>query len=132
MFIDKEMLDALSEEARKSPRLRMGKDMRTSAADQSQRMLNAMEPGTEVAIHRHTKTTETVAVIRGKVRQKYYNEKGQLVREDVIEAGGACPFYMVPKGMWHTTECLEPGTIIFDCKDGVYEPLAPEDIMQNE
>ena len=60
MFIDKEILDALSEEARKSPRLRMGKDMRTSAADQSQRMLNAMEPGTEVAIHRHTKTTETV------------------------------------------------------------------------
>ena len=85
-----------------------------------------------MAIHRHTKTTETVAVIRGKVRQKYYNEKGQLVREDVIEAGGACPFYIVPKGMWNTTECLEPGTIIFDCKDGVYEPLASEDIMQNE
>ena len=77
MFIDKEMLDALSEEARKSPRLRMGKDMRTSAADQSQRMLNAMEPGTEVAIHRHTKTTETVAVIRGRVRQTFY-EKGNL------------------------------------------------------
>ena len=132
MFIDKEMLDVLSEEARKSPRLRMGKDMRTSVADQSQRMLNAMEPGTEVAIHRHTKTTETVAVIRGKVRQKYYNEKGQLVREDVIEAGGACPFYMVPKGMWHTTECLESGTIIFDCKDGAYEPLAAEDIFQND
>ena len=132
MLIDKEMLDALSEEARKSPRVRMGKDMRTSVADQSQRMLNAMEPGTEVAIHRHTKTTETVAVIRGKVRQKYYNEKGQLVREDVIGSGGACPFNIVPKISLHTTECLEPGTIIFDCKDGVYEPLAPEDIMQNE
>jgi cupin fold WbuC family metalloprotein len=131
MFIDKEILDALSEEARKSPRLRMGMDMRTSADDQSQRMLNAMEPGTEVAIHRHMKTTETVAVIRGKLRQKYYDEKGQLVREDIIEAGGACPFYMVPKGMWHTTECLETGTIIFDCKDGAYESLVPADIMSN-
>lgn len=131
MFIDKEILDALSEEARKSPRLRMGMDMRTSADDQSQRMLNAMEPGTEVAIHRHMKTTETVAVIRGKLRQKYYDEKGQLVREDIIEAGGACPFYMVPKGMWHTTECLETGTIIFDCKDGAYESFVPADIMSN-
>lgn len=129
MYINREILDTLSEEARKSTRLRMGMDMRTSPKDQSQRMLNAMEPGTEVPIHRHSKTTETVAVIRGKVCQKYYDEQGILVHEDVIAADSPCPFYLVPKGMWHTTECLESGTIIFDCKDGAYEPLAKEDIL---
>lgn len=130
MFIDKNILDSLSEEAKKSPRLRFGKDMRTSAEDQSQRMLNAMEPGTIVPIHRHTQTTETVAVLRGKVRQKYYDNEGQLIREDEISASGPCPFYVVPKGMWHTTECLESGTIIFDCKDGAYAPLEDCDILK--
>ena len=128
MFIDKEVLDALVEEAKKSPRLRMNKDMRTSSDDQSQRMLNALEPGTKVPIHRHKNTTETVAVLRGKVCQKYYDDNGILIREDIIEASSPCPFYVVPKRMWHTTECLESGTIIFESKDGAYEPQAIEDI----
>lgn len=128
MFIDKEVLDALVEEAKKSPRLRMNKDMRTSSDDQSQRMLNALEPRTKVPIHRHKKTTETVAVLRGKVCQKYYDDNGILIREDIIEASSPCSFYVVPKRMWHTTECLESGTIIFESKDGAYEPQAIEDI----
>lgn len=133
MFITKDILDALCEEAKTSPRLRMGMDMRTSPNDGSQRMLNAMEPGTIVPIHRHPQTTETVAVLRGRVKQKYYEEVDDnliLIREDVVKAGDPCPFYMVPQGMWHSTECLESGTIIFDCKDGRFEPLKSCDIKE--
>lgn len=129
-MIDKTLLDSLTEQAKASPRLRMNKDMRTSSADQSQRMLNALEPETEVPIHRHRKSTETVAVIRGKVCQRYYDDNGELIESVVIEAGDSCPFYVVPQGMWHTTECLESGTIIFEAKDGAYEPLDPSDLME--
>lgn len=134
MFIDKEILDILVEKAKKSPRLRMNKDLRTSTEDNSQRMLNALEPGTEVPIHRHRQSSETVAVLRGCVRQKFYEEVQddpkclRLIREDIIRAGSPCPFYMVPQGMWHTTECLESGTIIFESKDGKYMPMEPRDI----
>ncbi len=130
MFIDKEILDVLVEEAKNSPRLRMNKDMRTSAEDNSQRMLNALEPGTEVPIHRHCLSTETVAVLRGSVCQKFYDNDGYLIREDIIKAGDSCPFYVVPKGMWHTTVCLESGTIIFESKDGKYVPMEPCDVMK--
>lgn len=129
MFVDKEMLDVLVEEAKNSPRLRMNKDLRTSPEDNSQRMLNALEPGTIVPIHRHRFSTETVAVLRGCVRQKYYNDEGELIRAIVINAGSSCPFYVVPQGMWHCTECLETGTIIFESKDGRYEPMDPSDVM---
>ena len=128
MLINSDVLDALVEEARKSPRLRMNKDMRNSSADTSQRMLNALEPGTEVPVHRHVKSTETVAVLRGSVNKSYFDEDGKLVEQIVVKATSSCPFYMVPQGMWHTTECLESGTIIFECKDGGYEPLSPEDV----
>lgn len=127
MFISKEILDILVEEAKKSPLLRM--NMRTSAEDNSQRMLNALEPGTEVPIHRHRLSTETVTVLRGSVRQKFYNNDGNLIREDIIKACGPCLFYLVPQGMWHTTESLKSGTIIFESKDGKYEPMNPNDIM---
>lgn len=129
MVVTKEMLDELTELAKVSTRLRMNKDMRTSSADQSQRMLNALEPGTCVPIHRHRKSTETVAVLRGKVRQNYYDQSGALVESSIIEAGSSCPFYVVPLGTWHNTESLESGTIIFESKDGAYEFLGPEDIM---
>lgn len=129
-FINPHTLDRLSEEAIQNPRLRMNKDMRTTNADQSQRMLNALEPGTQVPIHRHRKSTETVAVLRGSVKQSYYNDKGELILQTIIKASGDCPFYTVPQGMWHSTECLQSGTIIFESKDGAYEPLSPEDVLE--
>lgn len=120
MEIDKNTLDALVEEAKKSPRLRMNKDLRTSSEDKSQRMLNAIEPDSIIPIHRHPNSTETVCVIRGKVRQSYFNEDGTLAETKEIAAGSNCPFYVVPKGMWHKTEALESYTIIFEAKDGKY------------
>lgn len=125
MKFDKELLDALTEEAKRSPRLRMNRDMRTSPADSSQRMLNALEPGTVVSVHRHPHSTETVCVLRGAVRQSFFEEVAgerslKLVDRYTIEAGSPCPIYVVPAGMWHTTESLVSGTIIFEAKDGKY------------
>lgn len=130
MIVTKETLDELTVQAQKSDRLRMNKDMRNSTADQSQRMLNAIEPGTIVPIHRHTKTTETVSVLRGKVRQNFYDNEGNLSESIIVDAGGDCPFYVVPMGVWHNTESLEFGTIIFESKDGAYEPQDPNDLME--
>lgn len=128
--VTKETLDELTEQAKLSTRLRMNKDMRTSSDDQSQRMLNALEPGTIVPIHRHTKSTETVSVLRGKVCQNFYDEHGVLLESLIVEAGGSCPFFVVPLGIWHNTESLETGTIIFESKDGAYESLRIEDVME--
>ena len=69
MQIDRSILDELSEEARRSPRLRMNYDMRTASTDGSQRMLNALEPGTVIPIHRHCKSAETVIGIRGRLKR---------------------------------------------------------------
>ena len=99
-------------------------------------MLNALEPGTILPIHRHTRSSETVVLIRGSVRQNYYNPDGSL-RESFIAAAGTspnspaadCMGFSVPLGQWHNTECLESGTIFIECKDGAYAPLGPEDIL---
>lgn len=128
MKIDIKLFDELTQAAVKSPRLRMNLDLRTSPEDGSQRMLNALEPGTQVPIHRHTKSTETVFVLRGSVRQNYYDLNGVLEESFVVAAGGETCGFSVPVGQWHNTESLEPGTIIFEAKDGKFEPLPPEDV----
>lgn len=139
MVLDKEKIEALIAAAKVNPRLRQNLDLRNSPEDNSQRMLNALEPGTELPIHRHTKSSETTAVLRGSIRQNFYNlisddSKGkkphlELVESVIISASSPCPIYVVPQGMWHNTECLESGTILFEAKDGKYEPLVPEDII---
>lgn len=140
MVLDKEKIEALIAAAKVNPRLRQNLDLRNSPEDNSQRMLNALEPGTELPIHRHTKSSETTAVLRGSIRQNFYD----LVEDDsnggkthlklaesvIISANSPCPIYVVPQGMWHNTECLESGTILFEAKDGRYEPLAEEDILK--
>ncbi len=129
MIITEELLDKLTDEAKASPRLRMNYDLRTSAEDQSQRMLNALEPGTEVPIHRHRTTTEVVTVVRGAIRQNFYNDEGQLTETFDVCAGGSVSLFVVPVGAWHKSIALESGTIIFEAKDGKYEPIAAEDVL---
>ena len=84
MKIDNILLDKLTAQAKESPRLRMNLDMRNSSADTSQRMLNAIEPGSVVPIHRHRKTSETVVVLRGRVVEEYYDDAGVLVESFVL------------------------------------------------
>jgi len=129
MQINKELLDTLTTQAKASPRLRMNFDLRNTPDDPSQRMLNALEPGTVMPIHRHQNTSETVVVLRGKVKWLYYNDKGELTDTILVEAGGDICGLSVPKGQWHSLECLETGSVILECKDGPWEALKEEDIL---
>ena len=91
-------------------------------------MLNALEPGTPLPIHRHMKSSETVVVLRGHLREIFYDESGQVTEVIDMFPGGPVPAVQIPLGQWHTVEVLESGTVILECKDGPYEPLAPADI----
>jgi cupin fold WbuC family metalloprotein len=107
----------------------MNMDLRDSAEDQSQRMLNALEPGTVLPIHRHRKTSETVAILRGRAVQYLYDDEGNETDAVLLEAGGEVPAMQVEMGQWHRLEALESGTVIVEFKNGAYEPIGPEDIL---
>lgn len=130
MRIDNDLLGALIAKAQESERLRMNLDLRTSAEDSSQRMLNALEPGTPLPIHRHRFSTETVVMVRGSLKEIFYNDEGEVTDTILMQAGGECPALQIPKGQWHTVEVMETGTIIFEAKDGAYTPLTDEDILR--
>ena len=138
MEINKELLDGLLAEAKENPRLRQNFDLRTSSADTSQRMLNALQPQTEVPIHRHEKTPETVICLVGKLEEIIYEE----VNEYIYEATSCCDDVIrqkkikeisrqilspaegkfgiqIPAGTWHTINVIEP-SVIFEAKDGAY------------
>lgn len=128
--IDNALLDSLTEQAKASPRLRMNYDLRNSSEDTSQRMLNAIEPGSLVPIHRHRKTSETVVVLRGRVVEEFYDELERICSAtyEVSPCGPVCALN-IPAGQWHTLRSLESGTVILEVKDGAYEPIGPEDIL---
>ena len=130
MKITQEILDNLTAQAKSSERLRMSLDLRTSADDQSQRMLNAVEPGTPLPIHRHRTSAETVVIVRGRMIERFYDDAGTLTEEILMEVGGECPILQIPAGQWHGIEVLESGTVIFEAKDGAYTPLTEEDLMR--
>ena len=131
MKIDQTLLDSLTAQAKESPRLRMNYDLRNSAEDMSQRMLNAIEPGSPLPIHRHQKTTETVVVLRGHLREIFYNDLERRVEEVIdLKAGGPVVALNIPAGQWHTVEVLESGTVILEMKDGPYEPVKECDILK--
>ena len=127
MVFTSELLDRLSQEAKTSERLRMNLDLRNSTADQSQRMLNALEPGTRVPVHRHQDTNETVVMLRGSIRELFFDEAGQITEEILLRANAEPSAMNIPAGAWHTLECLEPGTILLEMKDGPFVPRQPED-----
>ena len=107
----------------------MNLDMRTSQDDNSQRMLNALEPGTILPIHRHRFSTETVIMVRGSLKEIFYNDNGKVTDIILMQVDGECPALQIPMGQWHTVEVLEPGTVIFEAKDGAYTPLTEDDIL---
>jgi Cupin domain. len=129
MLIDNNLLDALTAQAKASPRLRMNLDLRNTPADQSQRMLNALEPGTVMPIHRHSNTSETVVVLRGKVKWLYYNDQGELTETFIVAPNSDLVGLSVPMGQWHSIESLETGTVIFEAKDGAWTALGEEDFL---
>lgn len=130
MIIDQKLLDDLSAQAKANPRLRQSYDLRTTPEDQSQRILNAVEPGTILPIHRHRGSTETIIVLRGKVVQHYYDDNGNKTASYVLAPNSAQVGMSVPVGQWHALESLEEGSVIFECKDGAYQPLSAEDVLE--
>ena len=119
MEINKELLDKLFEQAKENPRLRQNLDLRTSPADTSQRMLNALLPGTVVPIHRHPNSTDNVFLLCGKLVEVICDENGnEKERINLDPTIGNCGC-VVPQGAWHTVEVLEP-SVIYEAKDGKY------------
>ena len=128
MVIDKVLMDSLTDQAKVNPRLRQNYDLRTSVDDTSQRMLNAVLPGTVVPIHRHQETSETVFILKGRVDEVLYDEQGNETERFALKADSDVKGCVVPKGVWHSIEVYEP-SVIFEAKDGAFKPLASEDMM---
>ena len=127
MIIDKNVLDELTAQAKVNPRLRANLDLRDSAEDDSQRMLNAIEPGTVLPIHRHKSSSETCICIRGHFEEYFYDDEGRLTETiDMVPGGNVIN---IPVGQWHSLRSLESGTILFEAKNGKYAPLAEDEVL---
>ena len=129
IIIDNILLNSLTEQAKASPRHRMNYDLRNTGESHSQRMLNAIEPGSPVPVHRHRSSMETVVCLRGHIRQIFYDDNGEVVETVELMPGGDVAAVNIPMGQWHTVEVLESGTVIMEVKDGPYEPLQECDIL---
>ena len=131
MKITQALLDDLTAKAKTSPRLRMNMDLRNSDVDQSQRMLNAIEPGSPLPIHRHQKSSETVVCLRGRLVEEFYDDLERTCTERIeLSPNGPVVALNIPAGQWHTVRALESGTVILEMKNGTYEPLSDVDILQ--
>lgn len=129
MIIDKIILDELSAQAKTNPRLRQAMDLRNSPEDGSQRMLNALEPGTIMPIHRHHGSSETVVVLRGKIKWIFYDNEGNETEQVTLDANGWPRMLSVERDRWHSLVCLEESSVLYESKDGPYHPLDEDEIM---
>ncbi|NDP22483.1 MAG: WbuC family cupin fold metalloprotein [Paludibacter sp.] len=127
--IDKKLLDSVTKEAQKSPRLRMNYNFHDHLDAKAQRLLNAMEPDSVFPIHRHRDTSETYIILRGRLLVRFYNDEKELINTVLLNPNEEVYGIHIPVGQWHNIEILESGTVIFESKDGPYLPLVSEDIM---
>lgn len=128
MIIDQKILDELTAQSKASPRLRQAYDLRNTPEEDSQRMFNAIEPGTEIPIHRHLNSSETVLCVRGHFQELLYDDNGNL--EEVIDMVPGGNVVNVPIGKWHNLRSLESGTVLFEAKHGKWEPMREEDVLK--
>ncbi len=128
MIIDKTLLDEVSERAKSSERLRMNYNLHDSLDAKAQRLLNALEPGTILPIHRHRHTAETYLLLRGRINVVFYNDMGGVTERYELNPEENRYGVHIPKGQWHTIEVRE-SSVIFEVKDGPYTPIEPEDMM---
>lgn len=130
MVIDKTLLDTVSEQAKSSSRLRMNYNFHLSLEDKCHRMLNAIEPGTEIPIHRHPDKDESFVVLRGKVRSTTYKDDGSVIESVVLSQEDGLYGVDIPKGVWHKLESLESGSVVFECKEGPFVPHEVDGILE--
>lgn len=129
MIIDEKLLDNVSEQAKASSRLRMNYNFHQSLDEKCHRMLNAVEPGTDVPIHRHPTKDESFVILRGKVRSTTYNDDGSIIDSVVLCQEDGVYGVDIPKGVWHKLESLEMGSVIFECKEGPFVPHEEDGIL---
>lgn len=131
MIIDKSLLEEVSKQAKESPRLRMNYNFHHSLDELCHRMLNALEPGTEIPIHRHPTKDETFILMRGKVRVLTYHDDGNIIDDIILSQESGNYGVDIPKNVWHTIQCIEPA-LLFECKLGPYVPHEEEGILEME
>ena len=129
-LIDNDLLNEVSRMAAESQRLRMNYNFHESLDSKAQRLLNALEPGTIVPIHRHQATAETYILLRGRLKVIFYNDDKSIIDEAEIDPAKGVYGIHIPKGQWHTIEVLEHGSVIFEVKDGPYAPLDSDNILK--
>ena len=131
MIITQALLDSLTAQARENPRLRQSMDLRNSSEDESQRMLNAIEPGSEMPIHRHQHTSETVVCLRGCLVEEFFDELERICTERIeLSPNGPVVAVDVPAGQWHRVYAKESGTVLLESNNGKWEPLGEEYILK--
>lgn len=132
MVIDSKILDDLSAQAKANPRLRQAMDLRNSPEDLSQRMLNALEPGTVMPIHRHHASSESVVLLRGKIEWVFYDENGKVTERVTLDANGEPRMINVERDRWHSLVCLEEGSVLYESKNRAYQPLEEDEVMEHQ
>ena len=130
MIIDENLLDEVSEQAKSSTRLRMNYNFHQSLDEKCHRFLNAVEPGTEVPIHRHPTKDETFVILRGKVKVSTYDDEGIVIENIVLCPEEGKYGVDIPKGIWHKVESLETGSVFFECKEGPFVPHEIDGILE--
>ena len=130
MTIDKQTLDELTAKAKESPRLRMNLNFHLSLEEKCHRFLNALEPGTEVPIHRHPTKDETFVLLRGKVRITTHHDDGSIIEGVILNINEGQYGMNIPKGVWHKVESLESGSVLFECKEGPFVSHEEDGILQ--
>ena len=128
--INKELLDSVCEKAKVSPRLRMNYNFHLSLDEKCHRFLNAVEPGTEVPIHKHPTKDETFVILRGKVKVTTHSDDGSIIDSVALSPEDGQYGVNIPKGVWHTLESLESGSVIFECKEGPFVEHEVDGILE--
>ena len=128
--INKELLDSVSEKAKVSPRLRMNYNFHKSLDEKCHRFLNAVEPGTIVPIHKHPTKDETFVILRGKVKVTTHSDEGAVIDSVLLCPDNGQYGVNIPKGVWHTLESLEVGSVIFECKEGPFVDHEVDGILE--
>lgn len=128
--IDNDLIDSVVAQAKESPRLRMNYNFHESLDDKCHRLLNALEPGTVVPVHRHSTKDESFVILRGKIRVNTYNDAGEVTESVVLSPADGKYGVDIAKNVWHGVECLESGSVIFEVKEGPFVPHDKDGILE--
>lgn len=129
-LIDTKLLDDVTQQAKENVRLRMNYNLHDSLDAKAQRLLNALEPGTILPVHRHTHTSETYILLRGKIKILYYNNQKEITETVILNPLAGNYGIHIPAGQWHTLEVLESGSVILEVKDGPYTPITEDNLLK--